>query len=496
MSIPDAAKCRSASKARSRHPDVDAATTMLILSVNDRRNNSRTRNSELRSPTRRWSMRVEDFLSPRQLRSSIWAARMRMTSTKCTQTRRRLASYNTVFLLPIHLVIRLPRCSATIHVWRAAKRLLKTIGKVSQVATATQHRLLNAIWKVSQVQVAATTDPLKTPKCPPCVSKGNLFGVYPFPDESAHVCQIWCHSVQTFDSFNRFLNLWPPKTHKMPPGILSGELYLAYVHFQTNPQTCTKFRANQSSCLTSSQDFWIGEPPKTPWGIEGRIVFLLCPFPDESADMYQIWCQSVNPFDNFPKHYNLWPPKPPPPPNSPGGIEGRIVFSICPFPDESADVYQIRCQPVPPFDSFPRLLNLWPPTPSQMPPGLLRGDLYLAYVHSQMTPQNQSWCQSDSFHLFLKNLPRVSKDNLFAQPLGSFSRICAKVSSAFRRCARWLAQKHAIKQHLYIENYNSGPNMQTSTSLTLFTAIFVAFSGALAEELMIFCRHVRTELYI
>ena len=38
--------------------------------------------------------------------------------------------------------------------------------------------------------------------------------------------------------------------------------------------------------------------------------------------------------------------------------------------------------------------------------------------------------------------------------------------------------------------------MQTSTSLTFFTAISVAFSGALAEELMIFCRHVRTELYI
>ncbi len=32
--------------------------------------------------------------------------------------------------------------------------------------------------------------------------------------------------------------------------------------------------------------------------------------------------------------------------------------------------------------------------------------------------------------------------------------------------------------------------MQTSTSLTFFTSIFVAFSGALAEELMIFCQHV------
>ena len=83
-----------------------------------------------------------------------------------------------------------------------------------------------------------------------------------------------------------------------------------------------------------------------------------------------------------------------------------------------------------------------------------------------------------------------------AQPFGSFSRIYAKVSSAFHRCTYRLAQKHAKKQHLYIKNYNSGPNMQTSTSLSFFTAIFVAFSDALAEELMIFCRRVRTELYI
>ena len=38
--------------------------------------------------------------------------------------------------------------------------------------------------------------------------------------------------------------------------------------------------------------------------------------------------------------------------------------------------------------------------------------------------------------------------------------------------------------------------MQTSTSLTFFTGMFVALGGALAEELMICCRHVRTELYI
>ena len=137
--------------------------------------------------------------------------------------------------------------------------------------------------------------------------------------------QIWpvpiCPAVLTF---NRLLNVWPPKTPKMPPGILSGELYLAYVHSQMNPQTCTKFGANQSSCLTASQDFWICDPPKTPWGIEGRIVFSLCPFPDESADLYQIWCQSVQLFDSFPKHLNLWPLKNP---NAPGVLWGELYLA-------------------------------------------------------------------------------------------------------------------------------------------------------------------------
>ena len=48
---------------------------------------------------------------------------------------------------------------------------------------------------------------------------------------------------------------------------------------------------------------------------------------------------------------------------------------------------------------------------------------------------------------------------------------------------------------LWTEPCGAG-NMLTSTSLTFFTAIFLAFSGALAEELMILCRNVTTELYI
>ena len=114
-----------------------------------------------------------------------------------------------------------------------------------------------------------------------------------------------------------------------PPGVLRGELYLAYVDSQTNPQICTKFGANRSSRLTASPNIWICDPlnpppPRMPLRYCGRIVFGLCPFPDESADVYQIWSQSVQPFDSFPRLLNLWPPTPPPPPNARGVLRGDL----------------------------------------------------------------------------------------------------------------------------------------------------------------------------
>ena len=142
--------------------------------------------------------------------------------------------------------------------------------------------------------------PPKTPQVHPCVSQGNLFGVYPFPDESAHVYQIWCQSDQPFDMFVWLLNVWPPNP-PLPP-MSRGELYLAYVHSQTNPQTCTKFGANRSSRLTASQDFWICDPLK-PLEMPPCVLrfnwFGIYPFPDESAHVCQIWCQSVQPFGSF-----------------------------------------------------------------------------------------------------------------------------------------------------------------------------------------------------
>ena len=113
------------------------------------------------------------------------------------------------------------------------------------------------------------------------------------------------------------------------------------------------------------------DPLKPPWGIEGWIVFRLCPFPDESADLtkfganrcsrltaspdfcicdpltpqcllgywgatwiypmsiprwirrhYQNWCQS----DSFPWLLNCWPPKPPP--SDPLCLESQFAWRI------------------------------------------------------------------------------------------------------------------------------------------------------------------------
>ena len=84
----------------------------------------------------------------------------------------------------------------------------------------------------------------------------------------------------------------------------------------------------------------------------GDIVFSLCPFSDESADVYQIWCQSVQPFDSLP---DFWICDPLKPPEMPPSVLRLNLFGMYPFPDESAHVCQIWCQSVQPFGSFSRI---------------------------------------------------------------------------------------------------------------------------------------------
>ena len=181
----------------------------------------------------------------------------------------------------------------------------------------------------------------------------------------------------------------PPRNS---PGVLWGELYWAYVHSQTNPP-CTKFGANRCSRLTASQDFWICDPPtplprNAPWGNKGQLRFSLCPLPDESADVNQSWCQSVQTFDSFPRLLNVWPLNPPPP-------QVPLVFlgAICLAYIHSQMDLQMRAKfganrssRLTPSPDFWICDTLTAPPP-QMPPGLLRGNLNLAYVRSQMNPQ-------------------------------------------------------------------------------------------------------------
>ena len=82
----------------------------------------------------------------------------------------------------------------------------------------------------------------------------------------------------------------PIKKTEMPPGVCRGELYLAM---------------------------------SIPRRSRRRV-----PFPNESVHLYQIWCQSVQPFDSFPTLLNAWPHNPPPPPNAPGVLRGELYLAM------------------------------------------------------------------------------------------------------------------------------------------------------------------------
>ena len=84
---------------------------------------------------------------------------------------------------------------------------------------------------------------------------------------------------------------------------------------------------------------------------------------------------------DFP-HFWIFYPIPPPSPPCPVG--SWVVNCLCPFPDESAYMCQIWSRSVQRFGIFPTFLNLWPPNPLQMPLDVSRGYFFLTYIHSQM----------------------------------------------------------------------------------------------------------------
>ena len=72
--------------------------------------------------------------------------------------------------------------------------------------------------------------------------------------------------------------------------ICALHFYIIYFNF-----FCADHGIPQTFDETLMPATW-GIEGSAPWGIEGLIVFSRCPFPDESADVYQMWCQSVQLF--------------------------------------------------------------------------------------------------------------------------------------------------------------------------------------------------------
>ena len=152
---------------------------------------------------------------------------------------------------------------------------------------------------VWQLPLTWMFDPLKPPKCT-LVSLRAICLAYILSQMNMHMCTKFDANLTSPLTCSSDFWMCDPLTP--PPPMSRGELYLAYVHSQTNPQTCTKFGANRSSRLTASQDFWICDPLK-PLEMPPCVLrfnwFGIYPFPDESAHVCQIWCQSVQPFGSF-----------------------------------------------------------------------------------------------------------------------------------------------------------------------------------------------------
>ena len=168
----------------------------------------------------------------------------------------------------------------------------------------------------------------------------NCLSLCPFPDESTDMYHICCQSVQPFDTFPRLLNVWPhnpppPPPPDMPPGVLRGDLYLAYAHSQMNPQTWTKVGANRSSRLTASPDCWMFDPLKLPKCPLVSLMAICLAYIHSQMNMHMCTKFDANQTSRLTSSPDFWICDPLTPPHN---VEGWILFSLCPFPDESAGV--------------------------------------------------------------------------------------------------------------------------------------------------------------
>ena len=112
-------------------------------------------------------------------------------------------------------------------------------------------------------------DPLPPPQCRREVSWGELFLAYVHSQMNPQTCTEFGANRSIRLAAFPDLNLWPPKTPRNAPCGIEGRIVFSYVHSQTNPQTCTTFGANRSSRLTAYPYIWICDPltPPMPPGV-------------------------------------------------------------------------------------------------------------------------------------------------------------------------------------------------------------------------------------
>ena len=172
---------------------------------------------------------------------------------------------------------------------------------------------------------------------PPVVLRGELYLAMSIPrrirrhvPNSVAIGRAVRQLPQTFEFVT-------PKT----PGVLRSELYLAYVHSQTNLPTCTKFGANRYSRLTASSDFWICDPypppPEMPPGVLRGDLYLA--YVHSQINPHTWTKVGANRSSRLTASPECLTPKPPPPSAPPLCLEEQFVWRI------SIPMWICRCVP-------------------------------------------------------------------------------------------------------------------------------------------------------
>ena len=203
-----------------------------------------------------------------------------------------------------------------------------------------------------------------------------------------YMCKIYSQSVQPFDhTFPVFWIVDPIKPITMPPWGIVGRIVWAYVLSQMNPQTCTTFGANRSSRLTASQDFWMCDPltplDMPPGILRGDLYLAYAHFQMNP----QTWTKvGANLSSRLTASPDVWMFDPLKPPKCPlvslraiclAYIHSQMNLHMCTKCDANRT------------SRLTSSLDFWmcdPLTPNPPPP-MSRGELYLAYVHYQTNLQ-------------------------------------------------------------------------------------------------------------